>query len=82
MVFRAGELPPRGALLRMATASWVPHAVRAMATIGLADHLAAGPRSAVELADATRTHAPPSPVSCGLWPRSAPSPAIRTAGRG
>lgn len=51
-------LPPRAALVHMATVSWVTHAVRAMAALGLADHLADGPHTAVELAEATGTHAP------------------------
>jgi hypothetical protein len=42
----------------MATACWVSKVVYAAAKLGLADYLAAGPRSAVELASATGTHAP------------------------
>jgi len=45
-------------LIQMGAASWISAVVYAAAKLGIADHLAAGPRSAVELADATRTHAP------------------------
>jgi hypothetical protein len=51
-------LPPHAQLIQMGTASWVSATVYAAAKLGLADHLAAGPRSAAELAGATRTHAP------------------------
>jgi hypothetical protein len=42
----------------MGTAAWVSAVVYAAAKLGLADHLAAGPRNAVELAGPTGTHAP------------------------
>jgi hypothetical protein len=42
----------------MGTASWVSAIVYAGAKLGIADHLAAGPKSAAELAPATGTHAP------------------------
>ncbi|CAA9546213.1 MAG: hypothetical protein AVDCRST_MAG87-487 [uncultured Thermomicrobiales bacterium] len=51
-------LPPRVALLQLITASWVSHAVRTMAVLGVADHLADGPRTVGELAEATGTDAP------------------------
>jgi hypothetical protein len=51
-------LPPHAQLIQMGTASWVSATVYAAAKLGLADHLAAAPRSAAELAGATRTHAP------------------------
>jgi hypothetical protein len=51
-------LPPHAQLIQMGTASWVSATVYAAAKLGLADHLTAGPRSAAELAGATRTHAP------------------------
>ena len=51
-------LPPHAQLIQMGTASWVSGVVYAAAKLGLADHLAAGPRSAAELAGATGTHAP------------------------
>jgi hypothetical protein len=52
------SLPPHAQLIQMGTASWISSTVYAAAKLGLADHLAAGPRSAVELADPTSTHAP------------------------
>ena len=57
MVLGTEGLPPREAAWRLVTASWITHAVRAMAVLGLADHLADGPRTAGELAEAT--HADP-----------------------
>src|SRR5215212_11601710 len=42
----------------MATGYWVSQAVRAMAVLSLADHLASGPRTAADLAEATGAHAP------------------------
>lgn len=51
-------LPPHAQLIQMGTASWISAIVYAAAKLGIADHLAAGPRSAVELAGTTRTHAP------------------------
>ncbi len=51
-------LSPRAALVQLITASWATHAVRAMAALGLADHLAGGPRTARELTEATGTDAP------------------------
>ena len=51
-------LPPHAQLIQMGAASWISAVVYAAAKLGIADHLAAGPRSAVELADTTHTHAP------------------------
>ena len=51
-------LPPHAQLIQMGVASWVSAVVYAAAKLGLADHLSAGPKSAVELATTTRTHAP------------------------
>ena len=51
-------LPPHVQLIQMGTASWVSAVVYAAAKLGIADRLAAGPRSAAELAGPTRTHAP------------------------
>jgi len=45
-------------LLRMINASWVAQACYVTARLGIADLLAAGPRSAADLAAATHTHAP------------------------
>lgn len=51
-------LPPHAQLIQMASSSWIAAVVYAAAKLGLADHLAAGPRSAAELAGTTGTHAP------------------------
>ncbi len=52
------DLPPRAAVSQMAMGYWVSQAVRAMGVLGLADHLASGPRTAADLAEATGAHAP------------------------
>src|SRR4249920_2866365 len=54
----APSLPPHAQLIQMGTGSWVSAIVYAAAKLGLADHLADGPKSAAELAGATGTHAP------------------------
>src|SRR5689334_24933009 len=54
----APALPPHAQLIQMCAGGWVAAAVYAAAKLGIADHLADGARSAVELAPATRTHAP------------------------
>lgn len=54
----ADTLPPHLQLIQMATASWLSAIVYAAAKLGIADHLAAGPKSAAELAEPTGTHAP------------------------
>ena len=51
-------VPPHAHLIQMGTASWISAVVYAAAKLAIADHLAAEPRSATELAGATRTHAP------------------------
>ncbi len=51
-------LPPHLQLIQMGAASWISATVYAAAKLGIADHLAAGPKSAAELAGATHTHAP------------------------
>ena len=51
-------LPPHAQLIQMGTASWVSGVVYAAARLGVADHLASGPKSALELAGPTGTHAP------------------------
>jgi len=55
----AGEnpAPPEATLLHMATGAWVAQALYVVAKLGLADLLVAGPRSAVDLAEITGTHA-------------------------
>jgi hypothetical protein len=54
----AGELSPRDALLRMTNGYQVSQAIHVAATLGIADLLKDGSRSADELAEATGTHAP------------------------
>jgi O-methyltransferase domain/Dimerisation domain len=51
-------LPPHAQLIQMGAASWISAVVYAAARLNIADHLAAGPRSAVELAGTTHTHVP------------------------
>lgn len=51
-------LPPHAQLIQMGTASWVSAVVYAAAKLGVADHLAGRPSSALELAGPTGTHAP------------------------
>jgi 2-polyprenyl-3-methyl-5-hydroxy-6-metoxy-1,4-benzoquinol methylase len=50
--------PPHAQLIEMATAHWISRIVYVAAKLGLADHLAEGPKSAEELASPTGTHAP------------------------
>lgn len=54
----SSDLPPHAQLIQMGAASWVSAIVYAAVKLGIADHLANGPRSAAELAGPTRTHAP------------------------
>lgn len=54
----ANELSPRDTLLRMTNAFQVSQAIHVAATLGIADLLEDGPRSADELAETTGTHAP------------------------
>ncbi|MCA1739212.1 MAG: acetylserotonin O-methyltransferase [Actinobacteria bacterium] len=54
----AGELSPRDTLLRMTNAYQVSQAIHVAATLGIADLLEDGPRSADALAEATGTYAP------------------------
>jgi len=58
MVLGTEGLPPREAVQQLLNAAWVSHAIRAMAALGLADHLAPGPRTLGELTEATGAHAP------------------------
>ena len=51
-------LPSHVQLIQMGTGYWVSRIVYAAAKLGLADHLAGGPKSAAELAGPTHTHAP------------------------
>ena len=50
-------LPPHAQLVQMAMGHWVSRIVHVAAELGLADHLAAGPRSSDELAKPTGTQA-------------------------
>src|SRR5262245_21774878 len=51
-------LPPHAQLIQMATAGWVSRITYAAARLGLADHLAEGPKTAAELAGPLSLHAP------------------------
>ena len=51
-------LPPHVQLIQMCAGAWVSAALYAAAKLALADHLADGPRSALELARVTGTHEP------------------------
>lgn len=55
---KAETLPPHAQLIQMATGYWVSRIVYAAAKLDLADRLAAGPRSAAELAGAAGVQAP------------------------
>jgi ubiquinone/menaquinone biosynthesis C-methylase UbiE len=50
--------PPHAQLIEMGTAHWTSRIIHVAAKLGLADHLAAGAKTADELAGATGTHAP------------------------
>jgi O-methyltransferase domain/Dimerisation domain len=54
----APSVPPHAQLIQMMAASWVSATVYTAARLAIADHLAAGPRSAAELAADTGTHTP------------------------
>ena len=54
----APSVPPHVQLIQMAVGSWVAAVVHAAAQLALADHLAHGPKSALELAGVTGTQAP------------------------
>lgn len=49
--------PPHAVLIQMGTAHWVSRMLFVAAKLGLADHLAKGPKTAAELAGPTQTHA-------------------------
>jgi hypothetical protein len=70
------SLPPHVQLIQMGTAAWVSGIVNAAAKLGLADHLADGPKSAVELAGPMELHAP----SLHRWMRTLASLGILTEG--
>jgi ubiquinone/menaquinone biosynthesis C-methylase UbiE len=52
------SVPPHAQVLQMATGYWVSQSIYAAAKFGLADFIAAGPKSSEELASATGAHAP------------------------
>ena len=52
------EPPPHAQLVQIAMAFWTSRTIYVTAKLGLADHLANGPKSAEELAGRTGTHAP------------------------
>jgi hypothetical protein len=54
----AEALPLYAQLVQMGTAYWASRVVYAAAKLGVADHLAGGPKSAAELAGPTGTHEP------------------------
>jgi len=54
----AQSAPPHAQIIEMATAHWISRIVYVAAKLGLADHLAGGPKGADELATLTATHAP------------------------
>src|SRR5262249_4644475 len=54
---QAQPKPPHAQLIEMATAHWTSRIIYVAAKLGLADHLAEGPKSADELAVPTGTHA-------------------------
>lgn len=51
-------LPPHVQLIQMATGGWVSRVAYAAARLGLADHLAEGPKTAAELAGPLSVHEP------------------------
>jgi hypothetical protein len=50
------DLPPHAQLVQMGNAFWVSRMIHAAAELGLADRLAGGPKTADELAGATKSH--------------------------
>jgi hypothetical protein len=54
----ASEVPPHVRLIQMGRAFVVSRTVYAAAKLSLADHLASGPKSAAELAETMKVHAP------------------------
>jgi hypothetical protein len=51
-------VPAHAQLIQMCAGAWVAAGLYGAAKLGLADHLADGPRSAIDLATVTGTHAP------------------------
>jgi hypothetical protein len=52
------ELPPPVQMMHMLLGRWVSQAIGAAAKLGIADHLASGPKSASELAQLCKAHGP------------------------
>jgi hypothetical protein len=50
--------PPPAIMMQLLLGRWVSQAIGAATKLGLADHLADGPRSAAELAELAKAHAP------------------------
>lgn len=50
--------PPPAQVMKLILGRWVSHAVGTAAKLGLADHLASGPKSADDLAKLSQAHAP------------------------
>lgn len=50
------EVPPQIAMLQMISGFWISRAIYIIAKLGIADHLAGGPKTAEEIAAATGTH--------------------------
>lgn len=51
------EAPPQAAMLQMISGFWISRAIYIVAKLGIADHLADGPKTADEIAAATGAHA-------------------------
>lgn len=58
MPAQTSDVPPQFRILELATASWMSAAVSAAADLGVADHLASGPRPVADLAEAVGADAP------------------------
>ena len=58
MAEKTDALPPHAQLTQMAVGHWTSQILNVTAKLGLADHLANGPKTAEELAAPTETHAP------------------------
>ncbi len=52
------ETPPPAAMLQMMSGFWISRGIYIAAKLGIADHVQERPRSVVELAELTETHAP------------------------
>ena len=72
------SVPPHVQVIQMGTACWVSQLISTAASIGLADHLADGPRSAVELAGTTGSN----PRALHRFMRTLASFGILTQGEG